>query len=229
MRQKRMKKWARRAYTKACEVLHRTGQRNSADSMRAILTDVIGPYLSARVTTTKSELRDWARINNYSGHLDSQLFGFRFEVGKIKAWWLRKLESEAWQCELAARVALGSEPQVANKAKALTGSKSLSKKEMVGIRRASAVARLIKELNALRPHMQLPEEDFPKLAKEHPAYEAFEICKKHPGASKWVKLVRERRIVNSLAYQLAAIEEGVSAAMMETAWKRHKRKLGRAH
>jgi hypothetical protein len=222
MRQERIREWARMAYEKTCEVLGKAGQRNSPDSIRAIFTDVIAMGISARVSATQAEMKDWARSNNYSGPLESHLFGFRFEVGQQKAWWLRKLESEAKQCELAARMALGSEHQVADKVQAST--ESLSNAKILGIRRAKLVARLIKELNALRPHLQIPEEDFPRLRKQHPRYQVFKICKEHPGAAKWINLVCERRRVESLAWELAAIECGVSPATVKTAWKRYKPK-----
>jgi len=135
------------------------------------------------------------------------------------------LESEAKQCELAARLALGSEHQVADKVKA--SIESLSNAKILGIRRAKLVARLIKELNALRPHLQIPEEDFLKLREQHPRYHVFKICNKHPGAAKWVNLVCDRRRVESLAWELAAIECGISPATIKTAWKHYKSKPSR--
>jgi hypothetical protein len=102
---------------------------------------------------------------------------------------------------------------------------SKSPAEASGLSRARLVARLISELNALRPLMEVPDEDFPKLAKEHPHYETFKICVKHPGASQWVKLLPDRRWVHTLAFQLAAAKCGVSAATIQTAWKRFKNRL----
>jgi len=107
-----------------------------------------------------------------------------------------------------------------------TNSKSLSNAEGKGRRRASLVAQLIAELKALRPQMQVPEEDYPRLCKQNPKYKVFKICKKHPGASVLVQQVCDRRNVNQLAYKLAGMECSVSAATIETAWKHYKRKLG---
>jgi hypothetical protein len=102
---------------------------------------------------------------------------------------------------------------------------SKSAAEVRGLRRARLVATLITELNALRPLMQVPDDDFPKLAKENPNYETFKICIKHPGASQWVKRLPDRRNVHTLAFELAAAECGVRGATIQTAWKRFKNKL----
>jgi hypothetical protein len=96
---------------------------------------------------------------------------------------------------------------------------------LIGRRRAKLVAKLIKELNALRPHMQIAEEDYSQLRKKYPKYEVFKICEKNPLASEFVKMLANRTRVNKLAYQLAAAHFGVSAATIETAWKRYKPKV----
>jgi hypothetical protein len=96
--------------------------------------------------------------------------------------------------------------------------------EMVGSGRASIVATLIKELNALRHHMQVSDEDFPRLRDQHPGYEVFKICAEHPAAEKFVKLVNERPRINTLAYELAAIKCEVSMDTIKTAWKRYGKK-----
>jgi hypothetical protein len=222
LRREHIKQWAGLAYERVCEVLDRVGLRNSPDSIRAIFNDVIAMGISARVATTKAELEHWARENGYSGPLDAQLFGFDHDVGRVKSHWYRALESEALQCELAAKGPRRSKRQLPTKADAPTHSKILSNAEAVSRKRAALVARLIKELNALRSHLQVPEEDFPRLAAQHPQYRVFTICKKHAGASKWVELLCVRRRVESLAWQLAAVECGVSTETIKTAWKRYK-------
>ena len=96
--------------------------------------------------------------------------------------------------------------------------------QIVGRERARMVRRLITELNALRPHIQIPDEDLPRLREQHSKYLVFKICKNHPSASEWVKRLPERRGVNTLAYELAAIQFGVRSATIETAWKKYKRR-----
>jgi hypothetical protein len=100
-----------------------------------------------------------------------------------------------------------------------------NKADQNGLRRARLVSKLIIELNTLRALMQVPDDDFPNLSKQNPNYQVFKICKKHPSASKWVKLLPDRRSINSLAYEIAAIEFGRSAATIQTAWKRYKKKI----
>lgn len=94
--------------------------------------------------------------------------------------------------------------------------------ETLGCERAKKVAMLIGELNALRPQMQVPEDDYPKLASKHQGYLVFKICKTHPPAAHWVKLLPERRSIHTIAYEIAAVACGVSSATIETAWKRFK-------
>jgi hypothetical protein len=98
----------------------------------------------------------------------------------------------------------------------------MSSAAVIGVRRAKLVAKLIGELNVLRPQMQVPEDDYPKFAKENPNYETFKICAKNPSASKWVKLLPDRRKVQGLAWELAAVECQCSAATIKTAWKKYK-------
>ena len=94
--------------------------------------------------------------------------------------------------------------------------------EQRGRTRAKLVAKLIKELNALRDHMQVPDEDYPVLRDKHPEYQVFKICKSHPAAADFVKRIIYRRKPNQLAYQIAAVECGVRAATIESAWKKFK-------
>jgi hypothetical protein len=108
-----------------------------------------------------------------------------------------------------------------------TVSNNLTTAEVNGRRRAKLVGRLIEELNALRPLMQIPEEDYPKLRAKNPKYRVFKICEKNPGASEHVKRVCDRPSINRLAYELAAVDCGVSASTIETAWKRYKPKGSR--
>jgi hypothetical protein len=93
-----------------------------------------------------------------------------------------------------------------------------------GCERAKLVGKLIGELNALRPHMEVPEDDYPVLKKQHPKYRVFKICEKHPAAAKFVHLVRDRRSVHSLAFEIAAIECQVRPATIKSAWKKYKPK-----
>lgn len=102
--------------------------------------------------------------------------------------------------------------------------KNESAAEHEGRKRARVVATLLSELNELRPHMTIPDDDYPKLSRQNPKYLVFKICKKHPAAARWVKLLPERRSVHSLAYELAAVSFGIRAATIETAWKRYKQK-----
>jgi len=171
-------------------------------------------------------------LENKSKHLrfarDKGDDGIIERVCEASALYCLRLEKEAVEKSAPLRerqYVLGTTKSVsASRTKA--GFTGLSKAEMRGRRRAKVVASLIKELNALRPQMQVPEEDFPELLKQNPEYQVFKICKKHPSAATWVKRLPDRRSTNSLAYEIAAIECGVSAATIETAWKDYKPKPG---
>jgi hypothetical protein len=93
---------------------------------------------------------------------------------------------------------------------------------ITGHGRATVVAELIKELNALRPQMQLPEDDYENLSRQNARYLTFKICKQYPSAVNWVKMLPERRSVNTIAYELAGVHFSVRAPTIETAWKRYK-------
>jgi hypothetical protein len=94
--------------------------------------------------------------------------------------------------------------------------------ERLGRRRAELVGQLIKELNALRPQLQVPDEDYPKLVAENPGYEAFKIAKNHPAAAKYIKQTPDRPRVNTLAYKIAAIHFSVSSETIKNAWRKYK-------
>jgi hypothetical protein len=106
-----------------------------------------------------------------------------------------------------------------------TGSATaLTNEQVTGKRRADLVGKLIVELNALRPLMQVPEDDYPLLCRQNPEYEVFKICAKHPSASQWVKFLPDRRRVEGLAFELAAAALGVKSPTIQTAWKHYKPK-----
>jgi hypothetical protein len=50
----------------------------------------------------------------------------------------------------------------------------------------------------------------------------FKICAEHPPAAIFVKRINDRRQTNTLAYEIAAVKLGVSAATVESAWKKFK-------
>lgn len=103
----------------------------------------------------------------------------------------------------------------------------LSDNVRLGRRRAKLVAKLIKELNALRPHMQIADEDYSRLRNRFPKYQVFKICERNPSASEFVKRVADRPRVHTLAYELAAVHFGIAPATVKTAWKRYKPKASR--
>ena len=92
----------------------------------------------------------------------------------------------------------------------------------LGRRRADLVKKIIDELNILKPQMQVPEDDYPRLMAENPSYEVFKIAKEDTSASRLIKLVSERHTVHDLAFRIAAIYFAKSPHTIKNAWKKYK-------
>src|SRR5262249_28160079 len=121
-----------------------------------------------------------------------------------------KIENEALRVKRAIRGF--SEPATLSAHIAETADNWSSEAERLGRRRARLVGQLIQELNALKPQLQVPDDDYSQLMNEFPHYEVFKICKNHPSAARFVKLLPDRPRVHSLAFEIAAISFSVSDA-----------------
>ena len=88
-------------------------------------------------------------------------------------------------------------------------------------RRARTVARLLGELDTLKPQME-SEEDYGALAARHKRFMCFRIARRFPDLRTKLENLQAHRQHVRLAQELAAAHHGVSLATAQTDWKRHK-------
>lgn len=210
MYKRRADEWAQRNYEIYCDVWVNVQRgTKTADFVRAVLEKGIQPLIAALTARAIEELKSRQARTRSIPNLHALMGAVTDSMERLRADWKRKLEIEAREYEHAARK---QPPSISSKSEA----------ERLGRRRAQLVGQLITELNALKPELQVPEEDYTRLCSQYPDCQVFKICKQHATASKWVKLVPDRPRVNTLAYEIAAIHFGVTKATIQTAWKRYK-------
>lgn len=88
-------------------------------------------------------------------------------------------------------------------------------------RRAATVARLIGELNTLKPELST-EEDYNRLSKRFPNYLCFRIARKQDSLRMKLENIQDHRQHIRLAQEMAAAKHGVTLSTVETDWKKHK-------
>jgi hypothetical protein len=94
--------------------------------------------------------------------------------------------------------------------------------------RARTIARLIGELNVLKPQMN-SEQDYGRLAKSYPEFLCFRIAEQQPKLRVKLENLQDHCQHVRLAQELAAAYHGVSVATAQTDWKKHKPRDFRKH
>lgn len=111
------------------------------------------------------------------------------------------------------------ERQASKRRTRLTRSrKNLSPSE----RRADTVAKVIEELNVLRPHMSGAESDYARLAKEHARFLTFRVAREHADLREKVLNVQDHRRHIRLAQEIVARKSGVELETVRQDWKKYK-------
>ena len=90
-------------------------------------------------------------------------------------------------------------------------------------KRASTVARIIKELNDLKPKMH-GESEYERLARKNPRFLTFRVADKHGELKEKVINVQAHRRHIRLAQELAAAYHRKQFSTIQTDWKKHKPK-----
>jgi hypothetical protein len=96
-------------------------------------------------------------------------------------------------------------------------------------RRADTVAKIIQELNRLRPRMTGVESDYEALRKENPHFLTFKVASRFTDLKTKVLNVQDHRRHIRLAQELAAANHGRKLTTVQTDWKRHKPDKYRQH
>jgi len=95
-------------------------------------------------------------------------------------------------------------------------------KEEVARARADTVARLIRELNILKPQMLEDEQEYDLLQTRYPGNLCFQIAEARPDLKKKILFIRGSARHIRLSQELAAAHYGLSLETMKAAWKRQK-------
>jgi hypothetical protein len=88
--------------------------------------------------------------------------------------------------------------------------------------RALTVARLIRELDALKPQMFEDKAEYEKLRAQHPKFIAFEIAEARPDLKLKILGIRGSIRHIRLAQELAAAHHGRELSTIQEDWKNHK-------
>ena len=87
--------------------------------------------------------------------------------------------------------------------------------------RASTVAKIIEELDVLKPQM-LSESEYRELEGQHPSFLAFQVAKKRGDLKTKIINLREHRRHIRLAQELTAAYHGREWSTVKNDWKDHK-------
>lgn len=88
--------------------------------------------------------------------------------------------------------------------------------------RAITVAKLIGELNNLKPQMFEDDAEYSRLRAEYPHYLTFKVADTRPDLKTKVLSVRNSVRHIRLAQELAAAHSGRQLSTIQDDWKRHK-------
>jgi hypothetical protein len=89
-------------------------------------------------------------------------------------------------------------------------------------RRAHTVAKIIEELDILKPGMTGSELDYDGLRRDHPRFLTFRIAGQHPELKEKVLSLQGNRRHFRLAQELVARKYGRELNTVQMDWKRHK-------
>ena len=96
------------------------------------------------------------------------------------------------------------------------------------VRRVRTIAKLLGELDTLKPEMNT-EEDYSRLAQTNKKFLCFRIAWNHPALRTKLENLQDHRQHVRLALELAAARHGVTLATTQTDWKRLKPSSFRKH
>jgi hypothetical protein len=130
-------------------------------------------------------------------------------------------------CSAFATQALQNDLLAADRRKQVTPSPMLGPLEMseaadIGRARAEVVAKLVEELNVLKPQMFEDEAEYKVLQKGYPDFLTFRIAENRPDLRMKVRCIRGSVRHIRLAQELAGAHFGLSWQTIAGVWKHHK-------
>jgi hypothetical protein len=149
--------------------------------------------------------------------LAPQLLELGREVERLRSEWRRKTEVVAIELEHSRKVRSKHRRSILGKKKA--GGRTLPPTPSEA--RARTVAKIIKELDVLKPQM-FGESDYERLAKENPRFLTVRVADKRPDLMEKVIYIQDSRRHIRLAQELAAANHGRELSTIQTDWKNHK-------
>ncbi len=135
----------------------------------------------------------------------------------MRSEWKRKTETVAIELEHSRKVRSKHRRSILEKKKA--GRRTLPPTPSEA--RARTVAKLIKELNVLKPQMN-GESDYERLAKENPRFLTFRVADRRGDLKEKVMYIQGHQRHIRLAQELAAAKHGMEPSTIRTDWKNHK-------
>ena len=135
----------------------------------------------------------------------------------MRSEWRRKTEVVAIELEHSRKARSKNRRSILEKKKA--GRRALPPTPSKA--RAGTVAKIIKELDILKPQM-FGESDYERLAKENPRFLTVRVADKRPDLREKVIYIQGSRRHILLAQELAAAKHGKTLSTIQTDWKHHK-------
>ena len=136
---------------------------------------------------------------------------------RIKEWKTRATEFEIER--------LYDEAPAVEAVAAGNGGTTASLKDSAVIRRkarAASVAKVISELDTLRPRLFDDEKEYSRLESEYPAFTCFQVAKGRPDLKLKLLSIQGSRQHIRLAQEIVADQYGLSPATIKDEWKDHK-------
>jgi hypothetical protein len=111
---------------------------------------------------------------------------------------------------------------VAGLTDAVVGNRS--KSESIGVKqaRAATAAKVIKELNLLKPQMFEDESEYQRLRSQHPGFLSFNVADARPDLKRKILAIQGSPKHIRLAQEIAAAHHGCAVATIQDDWKDYK-------
>jgi hypothetical protein len=217
---RQMKQWVFNLYSLYKEVWKIQGKEETPQFIRAVYRKAILPLIKSRTACSRDFLtRRATRTSLSRSVLAPQLLELGREAERLRSEWRRKTETVAIELEHSRKVRSKHRRSILEKKKA--GRRALPPTPSEA--RARTVAKIIKELDILKPQM-FGESDYERLARENSGFFTFKVSHKRPDLSIKVVSVQLHQRHIRLAQELAAAHHGRALSTIQTDWKKHKPK-----
>lgn len=221
-----MGKWAATLYQIYCDAWKAQGRKKTPQFLREIYHRAIVPTVEVRKGDAAEFFTNRAARTKQTTGLSELLAELERAADRVKDDWRQKTEIEAIEVEHKQ----SGLQRVKRRAKGKPRAKKAARQTQPPTpseRRAKTVARIIKELNTLKPQMY-SEADYRTLQQGHPGFLAFKIAAQRPDLRVKLVNIQDHQRHIRLAQELTAHYHGVEWSTMQTDWKKNKPKAFRA-